>query len=526
MDLISPSFDGVDDVFQMNGAKSEVPFNFHSPHSLVSQLQSASTLPPDGQTSGAHNGGDSSDDRLQQRPWTELQTSTHSCFLSLSTELKQPSSDIHPRQPSPYSSPTSQSPPTSDMLSSDVSGARSTLLAGQRLSATAIEIVLSLLRYSVDEVHVFDPQHYDIENHLATDIRPMRKPLSAKVQKILLPLHHRRLEHWTLAIFDLATSSIHHHDSLCNGQGRNTSNIALLHFAKQRLTGLDIEWVVTPVQTSQQNNDYDCGIYTLVAALHAAVGKTVPTETYDCSFWRECFVAFMDSIIHGKAELSGTSAAGDNAEAHLGTLPQLPPSSPKPDPLSNDTNASTNTNHIEHTDDPMDGVVLDFSTAKAGMTVFESATRAHEAAQRTHSHLHEALTVLTPLMHRCNQALDHAIDMEAKIRADLGVLDGIISQYTTKLAVVKEDGIAEILQQSHRQTRQRLEQDARRLRESRPIAVGSTAAQHFALARCSSAEKASAQACSHLVAVRRRLRTLAEEMKSDVQRIALLTGDL
>ena len=100
--------------------------------------------------------------------------------------------------------PTDQS-----LLSSTVQGALHSLLPGQWISSTAVELVLNT--FATDGYRIIDSSYFNTEDIQANSKKPCLR-LAPDEHIVVVPLHH--LNHWTVAIIDLNLRVIDYYDSL------------------------------------------------------------------------------------------------------------------------------------------------------------------------------------------------------------------------------------------------------------------------------------------------------------------------
>ncbi|KAJ2309835.1 hypothetical protein IWW52_005582 [Coemansia sp. RSA 2704] len=82
-------------------------------------------------------------------------------------------------------------------------------------------------------------------------------------QLILIPLNHR--SHWSLLVYCRLTRTFYHYDSISK-YNRNFAERAAGRFLRVLEPRLKDGFYFKSMQTPQQNNDYDCGIYVLAIA--------------------------------------------------------------------------------------------------------------------------------------------------------------------------------------------------------------------------------------------------------------------
>ncbi|KAJ1729931.1 hypothetical protein LPJ72_004715 [Coemansia sp. Benny D160-2] len=82
-------------------------------------------------------------------------------------------------------------------------------------------------------------------------------------QMVLIPLNHRN--HWSLLVYCRLTRTFYHYDSISK-HNRNFAERAAGKFLRVLEPALKDGFYFKSMQTPQQNNDYDCGIYVLAIA--------------------------------------------------------------------------------------------------------------------------------------------------------------------------------------------------------------------------------------------------------------------
>ncbi|KAJ2543943.1 hypothetical protein EV175_005939 [Coemansia sp. RSA 1933] len=82
-------------------------------------------------------------------------------------------------------------------------------------------------------------------------------------QMVLIPLNHR--SHWSLLVYCRLTRTFYHYDSISK-HNRNFAERAAGKFLRVLEPNLKDGFYFKSMQTPQQNNDYDCGIYVLAIA--------------------------------------------------------------------------------------------------------------------------------------------------------------------------------------------------------------------------------------------------------------------
>ena len=154
-----------------------------------------------------------------------------------------------------------------------------TLQPGEQLSSTTINDVLSCMRPA--DCYIFDPLFF---NGASAHKFSNRFQIEDTITKILVPIHDLQRKHWYLAVVTMTDSTIKIFDSAtCSEQ--SLSHSTRLQALASRIRPQQQVWDVQLAVCPQQPNTYDCGIYTIVNALHL-MAQIPPPATYDCAMWR------------------------------------------------------------------------------------------------------------------------------------------------------------------------------------------------------------------------------------------------
>ena len=173
-----------------------------------------------------------------------------------------------------------------DPPSADLMGALTTLEPGQPLSATAIQLILGT--FEPPTCRVLDPLF--LNTNKGAGSLPNLKGLEPQVERLIVPLHHEKTQHWTLAYIDIAGHKIRHFDSLPL-KGSNRVKRIVEIFASSLDDRKSEPWTTTLEEFCKQGNAYDCGIYVCIAAIFLMAQQPPPTDLNDCSHWRLIFRA-------------------------------------------------------------------------------------------------------------------------------------------------------------------------------------------------------------------------------------------
>ncbi|KAJ1803168.1 SUMO1 sentrin specific peptidase 8, partial [Coemansia sp. RSA 2599] len=93
--------------------------------------------------------------------------------------------------------------------------------------------------------------------------KQLSQELGSKRHLILIPLNHR--SHWSLLVYCRLTRTFYHYDSI-NKHNRNFAERAAGRFLRVLEPNMKDGFYFKSMQTPQQNNDYDCGVYVLAIA--------------------------------------------------------------------------------------------------------------------------------------------------------------------------------------------------------------------------------------------------------------------
>ncbi|KAJ2748614.1 SUMO1 sentrin specific peptidase 8, partial [Coemansia pectinata] len=115
------------------------------------------------------------------------------------------------------------------------------------------------------EFHSEPSRISNAENAAVTDSisAQLSEELGGDSQLILIPLNHR--SHWSLLVYCRPTRTFYHYDSI-NRHNRSFAERAAGRFLRVLEPRRGDGFYFKSVQTPQQNNDFDCGIYVLAIA--------------------------------------------------------------------------------------------------------------------------------------------------------------------------------------------------------------------------------------------------------------------
>ena len=168
----------------------------------------------------------------------------------------------------------------------DIVGALTSLEPKHPISATAIQMILDT--FASAGCRVLDPLF--LNTNKGASKPPALRGLDPQVERLIVPLHHDKAQHWTLACIEITSHKIRHYDSLPLKSGNRVRRI-LEDFASSLNEHSNQPWVTVTEPFCRQNNSFDCGIYVLVAAIFLMAQQQPPTDLHDCSPWRLIFRA-------------------------------------------------------------------------------------------------------------------------------------------------------------------------------------------------------------------------------------------
>lgn len=303
----------------------------------------------------------------------------------------------------------SQTPP------SNVDGAIQSLQPQKYLSSTAIEQVLSFC--AIDGVRIYDPAY------LANRSKSWSKITVKDDNLLLFPLHHNRpnYKHWTLAIVDLTTATVRHYDSAPSERNEEEARSRLSAFKGI----LDVEgaghegcdWKFESVPYNQTNG-FDCGVWTILFAMHSVVNLTCP-EKIDTEMWRLTFINLIKP-----SNFQGSTL---DESLHWPSIPSKGKSlcAPSAASIAYDLTGSKATISDFWPDQRQGGAVL-----KQGATFLKNAQVAlktleaeHTSAKQRLSHTNAIADVLTSLVSQSSQTLTRLREEQRQLRTVLATTE-------------------------------------------------------------------------------------------------------
>lgn len=160
------------------------------------------------------------------------------------------------------------------------SQALATLEPGQRLSSEVIYQVLNACAPS--DCHVVDPLFIDPQFG-SIQTRRVKNKLGTGISIVVVPLHDRKHQHWTLVVLRRPDSSAFHFDSY---RSLGTAiDLEAFHRCMKELDGQYESKDLIVAKCPQQANGFDCGVQVIANALCQMTGIQTPI-THNCRAWR------------------------------------------------------------------------------------------------------------------------------------------------------------------------------------------------------------------------------------------------
>ena len=305
----------------------------------------------------------------------------------------------------------------------DREGALSTLRAGEWLSATAIELSLSMC--FVQGVRVF---------HGFSLTQPTTADRLGQPKTILLPIHHQN--HWILAKVDVESRLITVYDFLSDTLV-GLAKQALLHFCSPLANGIS-SWSFVAVHSPTQSNDYDCGIFLLITALHLLAESDLPSS-YNCGIWRP----ILEAMLGGGSKaptLQTLEEAGEHPIVNTHSSSCL-----RDFARVQSQQAASSTNHLQEMTQMLQEQL---NAARTRITCQQSAEK-----------------VLQCLSDRSTSGINSSCQGRDRIQSDIDVLGDMISRYGG-VQLYQHENISNQLRKDRNEAARRLEHTTRRIREA------------------------------------------------------------
>ncbi|KAL8887539.1 MAG: hypothetical protein Q9205_003103 [Flavoplaca limonia] len=305
----------------------------------------------------------------------------------------------------------------------DREGALSTLRAGEWLSATAIELSLSMC--SVEGVRVF---------HGFSLSQPTIADRLGQPKTILLPIHHQN--HWILAKVDVESRLITVYDFLSDALV-GLAKQALLHFCNPFADEIS-SWSFVAVHSPAQSNDYDCGVFLLITALHILAESDLPSS-YNSGIWRPILAAML-----GGSSKAPTRQTLEEAGEH---------------PITNTHSFSC----------LRDFARVQSQQAASGIIHLQEMTQVLReqlnVARTKITSQQSAEKVLQSLSDRSTSGLNSLCQGRDRIQSDIDVLGDMISRYGG-VQLYQNENISDQLRKDRDEAARRLEHTMRRISEA------------------------------------------------------------
>ena len=235
---------------------------------------------------------------------TSVPTSTRA---SRANNLKRKRSPFAPQKTICSTSPKSmshlQSPPSVHQgltsvstINSDEATALLSLDPGRELTSTALQRLFDIFKQPI--YHILDPSFASE----SWNIRTLKK-LDPHIKTLLIPLHHSKARHWTLACYNVKEATIYHYDSLPSLGALPASVSRITGYATTIFSSDSREWKVRVPTFSMQTTDVDCGVFAVLAAIYIMSDLPPPTNLSNCNAWRFVFRAVLqNNVAEGELE--------------------------------------------------------------------------------------------------------------------------------------------------------------------------------------------------------------------------------
>ena len=176
-----------------------------------------------------------------------------------------------------------------------------TLRPGQRLSSSVMcKIIFTC---PPPDSYVVDPFFIDMDFR-SMDGRRIKRSLGKDVLRVVIPLHDRQNQHWTVVIFERKDSSAYHFDSsTISGTVTDTEAV------RQCIEELDEQYVRGEIVVSkclQQAHGFDCGIHVIANSVYQMTKTDIPAD-HGCEIWRSVCHALLSQDAVKMTQNSGRS---------------------------------------------------------------------------------------------------------------------------------------------------------------------------------------------------------------------------
>lgn len=162
-----------------------------------------------------------------------------------------------------------------------------TLSDGQWLNDNVIDFYLSLVSENSDLVYCWTTHFFSTlkaKGYQGVARWAKRRKINVtEKKKVIVPINIMST-HWAVAVIDNGAKQIRYHDSLSSSGNRNAVELLSLYMEKEaeRLLVPSVEYHLTPnAKTPQQQNGYDCGVFTCTVAKYIAGNRDLSFSQKD-----------------------------------------------------------------------------------------------------------------------------------------------------------------------------------------------------------------------------------------------------
>ena len=198
----------------------------------------------------------------------------------------------------------------STLPTTGIEGALSTLQPEQWLSASIVDIILTLS--TPNGVRVVDSAILSAERMSGGQ---NLSPCEPTIEKVYLPINYDA--HWSLAIIDRRNHLLHIYDSI-------SEDVISEESPRQRIIkqvigalGLKADFLLSAASVPQQGNTYDWGVHLLITAIYDVTSIKLP-PSFDCDLWRRLFTVLVE--VHADLNASNSGLLSTASQAHATLL--------------------------------------------------------------------------------------------------------------------------------------------------------------------------------------------------------------
>ena len=189
----------------------------------------------------------------------------------------------------PSSSSLASQPVSSALSAADLEGLLATLLPATKLSGSTLDFVIRAIRPALDN----DTRVY---SNTVLDTDTAREPCDESCRRILIPVYHDDISHWTLGEADFQERKVRFYDPL-GPKVSESATAKFTRFMKALQIAVDEQWTMDCMESALQVNGYDCGVHTLVNLLQRICDIPVRSRKFDGASWRLILRSFTSGII-------------------------------------------------------------------------------------------------------------------------------------------------------------------------------------------------------------------------------------